>query len=283
MYSMNTSVLSTDLKLAPSQLYVAQLAPMVAFYRDHVGLEVLASSKTTALLGHNHTGIIELVEKPKLAHAGPRTAGLFHNAILFDSRGELSRAAGRLITTSPQLFSGTGDHLVSEAFYFNDPEGNGVELYFDRPASTWTWTNGHVAMDTLYIDPVDYINSNASQRGAPDKKLGHVHLRIGDINEARKFYVNLLGFNITATIPGALFISIAGYHHHIGLNTWLSNGAGIRTPALGLSDVTISLTSEQDVSNLASRLERANYTFTHAHGIVHVADPWGNNLIFTAP
>jgi catechol 2,3-dioxygenase len=255
---------------------------MVAYYRDHIGLEVLASSKTTALLGHNHTGIIELIEKPKLAHAGPRTAGLFHNAILFDSRGELSRAAGRLITTTPRHFSGTGDHLVSEAFYFNDPEGNGVELYFDRPSETWTWDNGQVAMDTLYIDPINYINSNASERGAVDKKLGHIHLRIGDINEARKFYVNLLGFDITASMPGALFVSVAGYHHHIGLNTWLSSGAGVRTPTLGLSDVTISLSSEQDVSNLASRLEQANHPFTHAHGIVHVADPWGNQLTFTA-
>lgn len=283
MYSMNTSLLSTDLKLAPSQLYVASLAPMIAFYHDHVGLEVLASSKATALLGHNHIGIIELIEKPKLAHASPHTAGLFHNAILFDSRGELSRAAGRVITTMPQLFSGTGDHLVSEAFYFNDPEGNGVELYFDRPRDTWEWVNGQIAMDTLYIDPINYINSNASERGVPAKKLGHVHLRIGDINEARKFYVNLLGFDITASMPGALFVSIAGYHHHIGLNTWLSNGAGVRTPALGLSDVTISLSSEHDVSNLASRLEQANYPFTHAHGIVRVADPWGNQLIFTAP
>jgi catechol 2,3-dioxygenase len=261
---------------------VANLEVMTNFYHNQVGLDILSKSESTTLLGHNNTGSIELIAQPKLGHAGPREAGLFHNAILFESRGALSRAAGTLITQTPQLFSGTGDHLVSEAFYFNDPENNGLELYFDRPSDTWTWHNGQVAMDTLYIDPINYINSNASERASENTRLGHVHLRIGDINEARKFYVNLLGFDITASMPGALFVSIAGYHHHIGLNTWLSSGAGVRTPTLGLSDITISLSSEQDVSNLASRLEQANYRFTHAHGIVHVADPWGNQLIFTA-
>jgi catechol 2,3-dioxygenase len=170
---------------------------------------------------------------------------------------------------------------VSEAFYFNDPEGNGVELYFDRPSETWQWSNGHVAMDTLYIDPVAYINVNASEYNESDKKLGHVHLRVGDISEARRFYVTLLGFDITASFPGALFVSIGGYHHHIGLNTWMSAGAGLRMPSLGLSDIKITLASADDVSHLAARLEASMYPFQYKQGVVHVADPWGNGLIFT--
>lgn len=279
---MTTSLLSPTLNLAPSQLYVADLAAMTSFYQKNVGLELLTSSKDSSLLGYGSTGIIELIAKPKLAHAGPREAGLFHNAILFNDRGELSRSVGTLLMQTPHLFSGTGDHLVSEAFYFNDPEGNGIELYYDRPADTWTWQNGHVLMDTLYIDPIEYVRSHASQTGQRDRKLGHVHLRVGDITEARKFYVQLLGFDITAALPGALFVSVAGYHHHIGLNTWLSQNAGTRQPTLGLSDITITLASDDSVSNLALRLERAKWPFTHSSGKVLVKDPWGNHLTFTS-
>lgn len=278
---MTKQVLSDSLMIAPSQLYVGNLSSMETFYHEQVGLELLEKSHDRTLLGQNHTGVIELVEKPKLLHASPRSAGLFHNAVLFSSRGELSRSVGRILTETPQLFSGTGDHLVSEAFYFNDPEGNGVELYFDRPTDTWQWIDGQIVMDTLYIDPITYIQANASEKTTSDKKLGHIHLRIGDIAQARHFYIDLLGFTVTADIGSALFISIAGYHHHIGLNTWLSQGAGQRTPTLGLSDVTITLENDNDVSLLASRLEAGGYVFTYANGKVLVKDPWGNSLIFT--
>jgi catechol 2,3-dioxygenase len=273
--------LSSSLAISPSQLYVRDLATMSDFYRDRVGLAILESTDERTLLGDNHTGVIELVEKKKLLYSPPRSAGLFHNAVVFASRGPLSRAVGEIISATPELYSGTGDHLVSEAFYFNDPEGNGLELYYDRPSETWTWENGHIVMDTLYIDPLQYIQSHGNEQTATEKKLGHIHLRIGDIEQARHFYIELLGFNITADIGSALFISIAGYHHHIGLNTWLSAGAGKRTPSLGLSDVTITLAHSDDVANLAVRLEAASYPFTYAQGKVRVDDPWGNTLIFT--
>lgn len=277
---MTKSLLTTSLHLAPSTLYVGELVRMTKFYHEQVGLEVLEKTHDSVLLGQGQTGVIQLVAKPKLQHASPRAAGLFHNAVLFSSRGELSRTVGNLVTTSPQLFSGTGDHLVSEAFYFNDPEGNGLEFYFDRPADTWKWINGQVAMDTLYIDPLHYIQSHASEHDSADLKLGHVHLKIGDIIEARRFYVDTLGFDVTADIGAALFVSIGGYHHHIGLNTWMSNGAGVRGETLGLSDVKISLGADDDLSQLAVRLEEAAYPFVHRGGGVYVTDPWGNDLIF---
>lgn len=278
---MKQSTLTQSLAINPSQLAVANLATMTDFYHKQVGLEVLSSSSDSTLLGHNNTGSIELIAKPNLAHAGPREAGLFHNAILFESRGALSRSAGTVLTNMPQQFSGTGDHLVSEAFYFNDPEGNGLELYFDRPADTWTWRNGQVAMDTLYIDPINYINSNASERASESTKLGHVHLRVGNISQARQFYINLLQFDITANLPGALFVSVAGYHHHIALNTWLSEGAGVRQPTLGLSSVSITLETQADLDNLATRLEHAGYAFELSQSGLLVADPWSNMLHFT--
>lgn len=284
MYSidMTDSTLSSSLLLDPSQLYVGDLKAMSHFYHNQVGLDVLESSPNRILLGHDQTGVIELVEKPKLQHEPPRSAGLFHNAILFSSQGALSRTVGNIITASPHLYSGTGDHLVSEAFYFNDPEGNGVELYYDRPKSEWKWIDGQIVMDTLYIDPISYVEQYSSRVIDDSKKLGHVHLRIGDIEQARLFYVALLGFDVTADIGSALFISIAGYHHHIGLNTWLSQGAGKRTPSLGLSEVTITLSSNHDVNLLAIRLDAAHYPFLHRNGKVLVSDPWNNSLIFTA-
>jgi catechol 2,3-dioxygenase len=276
-----TSILTDALSIAPSSIAVADLQKMVQFYQTHVGLDILEQSPTRALLGKDHIAIIELIARPKLAFAPPHSAGLFHNAILFSSRGDLSRTVGNIITHVPQLYSGTGDHLVSEAFYFNDPEGNGLELYYDRPRETWTWENGQVKMDTLYIDPIGYIQNYASERTTADKKIGHIHLKVGDIIRARKFYVDLLGFDITADVGSALFISIGGYHHHIGLNTWLSLGAPKRDTTLGLAAVEIKLSSEANVSKLATRLEAAAYPFRHTHGQLQVNDPWGNALIFT--
>jgi catechol 2,3-dioxygenase len=278
----NNHSLTDSLQLAPSELFVADLQLMTNYYRDIVGLSVLSSTKTSTILGYGQIPVITLISRPKLAHASPRSAGLFHNAIVFGSRGDLAQTVGNTIMHAPERFVGTGDHLVSEAFYFNDPEQNGLELYFDRPRDTWQWQNGQIVMDTLYIDPMDYINTHASDAGATDIKLGHVHLKVGDITKARLFYVDMLGFDITAMMPGALFVSIAGYHHHLGLNTWQSGGAGMRTPTLGLSDVTINLAHDADVARLAVRLEQASYPFAYTNGIVHVSDPWGNSLILNS-
>lgn len=278
MYSMTT--LTQSLSLEPSQLFVADIATMTRYYRDLVGLDVLEATATRTLLGHDSAGAIELIAKPKLAHANPRDAGLFHNAIVYDEKGSLARAAASVLTKAPHLFTGTGDHLVSEAFYFNDPEGNGLELYYDRPDDQWQWHDGHVKMDTLYIDPVQFIQHNANDYGSDSKKLGHVHLRVGNIAEAHTFYIETLGFTRTATFPGAIFMSVAGYHHHIAVNTWMSEGATRRQMSLGLSDVTISLDTADDVSALATRLEQNTIPFTLHNGILVVHDPWGNQLTF---
>ena len=272
--------LKTDLKLAPSELAVADLNAMMRYYRDIVGLSVLESGKDYVVLGQGQIEVIKLVSRPSLAHASPREAGLFHNAIVFDSQAELSRSAGSTIMQAPQTFSGTADHLVSEAFYFNDPEGNGLELYYDRPAEDWTWLNGRVQMDTLYIDPLFYIEKYANDQFISSKRLGHVHLRVGDISKARQFYVDTLGFDITATMPGALFVSVGGYHHHLALNTWMSEGAGLRSKSLGLSEFSLQLKDRDDLNKLANTLTARQYLFKEVGDRLHVSDPWGNKLIF---
>lgn len=277
-----TATLTQTLELAPSELFVADIKKMTAYYHGIVGLPLLETSAKSVTLGHDQTSVITLSSQPNLAYASPRNAGLFHNAVVFQSRGDLAQAAGNTIMKMPETFSGTGDHLVSEAFYFTDPEGNGLELYFDRPRDTWQWQEGHIKMDTLYIDPIAYVYKNASESTGSHIKLGHVHLKVGNIPEAQKFYVGLLGFDITALVPGALFISIGGYHHHLALNTWLSEGAGIRQPSLGFSEVTISLETNDDINRLATRLQAANHKFSLTNSRLTVSDPWGNILIFKA-
>jgi catechol 2,3-dioxygenase len=200
---------------------------------------------------------------------------------VYESRSKLAEAVQNILAKTPLLYEGTGDHLVSEAFYFHDPEGNGLELYFDRPRDEWQWNNGRVAMATLYIDPENYIKQYLGQdQEAGEKHLGHVHLRVGDIPNARKFYVDILGFDITFDMPSALFLSVGGYHHHIGANTWMSQGASKRTPALGLAEFDIHLPSADDFSNLSDRLQKFEYKYSDKNGQLEVADPWGNNIVF---
>src|SRR5690606_28037910 len=148
-------------------------------------------------------------------------------------------------TTFDGSFTGSADHLVSLAFYFDDPEGNGVELYWDRPREEWRWQDGSVAMDTLPLDPNGFIAEHrvapgdlaatgavaatgaAAAPGSAAASIGHVHLKVGNIDVARAFYVDTLGFEVTVgSWPGALFASAGGYHHHLGMNAWQSRGAG---------------------------------------------------------
>ena len=133
---------------------------------------------------------------------------------------------------------------MSKALYFDDPEGNGVELYWDRPREQWGWENGRVAMATEYLDPNGFLRENLVDPDALDgaAAVGHVHLKVGDITTAHEFYVDTVGFEVTAEYgTQALFVSAGGYHHHLAMNTWQSRGAQGRWPALGLGEVTIEL------------------------------------------
>lgn len=145
----------------------------------------------------------------------------------------------------PQTYVGHQETTSCPGYHFTDPEGNGVELYRDRPRDQWTWVGGQVQMDTLHIDPVAFVNR---ELGGLDPatlpptvaSLGHVHLQVGDVDSARDFYVDALGFDETFAMPGsALFVSAGGYHHHMAMNVWNSRGAGPRSRTLGLGVVDI--------------------------------------------
>ncbi|HAN23267.1 MAG TPA: glyoxalase, partial [Microbacterium ginsengisoli] len=150
-----------------------------------------------------------------------------HTAILFESRAALAAALYSVARHAPQTFTGSADHLVSQAFYFTDPEGNGIELYWDRARTAWSWTHGQVEMATLYLDPNAFLSEHLTEQAAAGStagdaaSVGHVHLSVGDVATARAFYVDTLGFDATASMGNqALFVSAGGYHHHMAMNVW---------------------------------------------------------------
>lgn len=267
-------------------LRVGDLDAMIRYYRDGVTLQLLSHEGPVAVLGRGTTPIVILEHAPELRHANPRDAGLFHTAILFDTREALATAVYSVATKHPGTFTGSSDHLVSEAFYFSDPEGNGVELYFDRDRSQWSWTHGTIEMSTLFLDPNEFLREHLTETAATaaargiglgDAVVGHVHLSVGDIPSVREFYVDRLGFETTSTYGSqALFVSAGGYHHHMAMNTWNSLGAGRRRPALGLGKVEIVVPGADDLGSLGERMSYYGVPTRDDGRTLAFDDPWSN-------
>ena len=274
----NAELLPPDTSMGAVTLWVADLESMIRYYRDAVGLTLFSEINGRAVLGHGATEVLILEHKPMMKHASPHEAGLFHTAILFPSQAALAKAVYSVAQKYPGTFTGSADHLVSKAFYFNDPEGNGVELYWDRDRSEWSWAHGSIEMDTIFLDPNEFLKENLVEGEVEDgKKVGHVHLSVGSIPAAEEFYVKMLGFEKTLNWGGAaLFVSAGGYHHHMAMNTWRSKGAGKRQLALGLGKVEIVLDSQDQVLETAERLNFYGLESNLDSGIARVEDPWGN-------
>lgn len=265
-------------------LWVSDVDAMVRYYRDGVGLTLLSEFNGRAVLGYQTREIVILEHKPGMKHASPHEAGLFHTAILFPSEAALAKSVYSVAQKYPGTFTGSADHLVSKAFYFNDPEGNGVELYWDRDRSAWSWVHGTIEMDTIFLDPNQFLNEHLSKEAVDEaKKVGHVHLSVGSIPAAEEFYVKMLGFEKTLNWGGAaLFVSAGGYHHHMAMNTWRSKGAGKRQLALGLGKVEIVLENQDQVLETKERLDYYQLNSTFDSGVTRVEDPWGNTISLQA-
>lgn len=287
---MNTASAASD-RLAPATamgavtLLVGDLDAQTSFYRDVVTLQVLDADGDAVTLGRAGRPLVILRHEPSLRHAAAGSAGLFHTAILFESQAALAAALYSVARRAPRAFTGSADHLVSQAFYLTDPEGNGIELYWDRDRSQWSWTHGQVEMDTLYLDPDAFLSEHLSAHGADgataadDARIGHVHLSVGDVATARAFYVDALGFDATAALgTSALFVSAGGYHHHMAMNVWNSRGAGPRMPALGLGRVDLALPDADGLGALAERLRHHGIPVRDDGRTIGFADPWNNAL-----
>ncbi|RIJ77748.1 VOC family protein [Nakamurella silvestris] len=281
--STRSDLLPSTTHMAGVTLKVADLDGMINFYRDGVGLSLLAQTGPLAVLGRAGTTVVTLEHSPELKHAPAGHAGLFHTAVLFEQEADLAASLYSVARRYPRAFTGSADHLVSKAFYFDDPEGNGLELYWDRPRSEWTWSGGEVQMASLVLDPNRFISQSltdeptAASVGAAALDIGHVHLKVGDIATGREFYVETMGFEVTANFgTQALFVAAGGYHHHLAMNTWQSHGAGPRFPALGLGQVSVAVPAVDDLQALADRLAHRDVPVEYDGAVLTVRDPWEN-------
>lgn len=276
--------LADDTEMGAVTLKVRNLDNMIKYYTEALPLEVLAQEGASAIVGRGSRPLVILEHAPELQHASPRAAGLFHTAILFETETALAAAVYAVAQYAPNTFTGSSDHLVSKAFYFNDPEGNGIELYWDRDRSEWSWVHGQVEMDTLFLEPNQYLRDYLTEDAMQDPMIGgatigHVHLQVGDIAGAQKFYVDWLGFDAThANTPGALFVSAGGYHHHMAMNVWNSRGAGPRDNTLGLGEVDIVLPSTDALGEVTDRVRHYGVQVADDGQTVSFQDPWANVL-----
>ena len=273
-----TELLPANTAMGAVTLWVADLDSMIRYYRDGVGLDLISHIEGRATLGFKDRTIVILEHKPAMKYASPHEAGLFHTAILFPSEAALAKAVFSVAQKYPGNFTGSADHLVSKAFYFNDPEGNGVELYWDRDRSEWSWVHGTIEMDTIFLDPNQFLKENLTESAVDeDKRVGHVHLCVGSVPAAEEFYVKMLGFEKTLNWGGqALFVSAGGYHHHMAMNTWRSKGAGKRQLALGLGNVEIKLEKKDQLEETKDRLDFHQQKTILEGDSLKVEDPWGN-------
>jgi len=275
-------------------LRVGDLEGMSAYYEQALALvpvtEQVRGREVHRTLGRAGAPLLRLVHTPELPPVDPRQPGLYHTAFLFPHASALAATVYRAAQHPSSRFTGSADHLVSEAFYFTDPEGNGIELYVDRPRSAWDIAaDGQVRMDTLHLDPNAYLQRHLTEDAvaaveAQPGQIGHVHLQVGDLDLARDFYVGAIGFDVTLSgYPGALFASAGGYHHHIGMNTWHSSGAGPRAATLGLGEVAVTVPTREDLDALAARLRARDLQFADDGRAITVQDPWDTRVTVALP
>jgi catechol 2,3-dioxygenase len=286
-------ILHPDTAMGAVTLRVGDLEGMSDYYARAFAMEPLEERSRDRdvhrVLGRGTTPLLRLIHTPDLPGVDPRQPGLFHTAFLFDDAASLAATVYRAAQEPRSRFVGSSDHLVSEAFYFTDPEGNGVELYTDRPREQWVRHGGQIEITTNFLDPNAYLTRHLVQ-GAVDAgpalagRVGHVHLQVGDLATARGFYVDALGFETTqAQYPGALFASAGGYHHHVAMNIWNSAGAGPRAARLGLGDVSVTVPEAAELEAVAARLRARGVGFRADGRSVVVDDPWGTQVTLALP
>jgi catechol 2,3-dioxygenase len=280
----NQDLLPAELTMGTVMLKVGDMKLMTDYYQRALGLDVVAEQDGGLYLGRRQKPLVHLAPAPGLSVPSRGEAGLFHTALLFEDQPALAATVASAAQFEPQSFAGSADHLVSEAFYFTDPEGNGIELYWDRPREAWSWDGKNVVMDSLALPPQRYLEQFLTEEAVTGQRetaagIGHVHLQVGDVQSAHDFYVGTLGFEKTAGWHGqALFVSAGGYHHHMAMNVWNSRGAGPRRDTLGLGEVLIEVPSGDDVGALADRLRLAGVQSHHTGAELRFEDPWRNRL-----
>ncbi len=274
-------------RLGRVRLQISDLERSLEYYRDVLGFRVLDRSGGLATLGAHGDDrpLVELVER-RGASPVPRRGrlGLYHFAILLPDRAALGRFVGHLGRLGVR--AGMSDHFVSEAVYLQDPDNHGVEVYADRPRSAWRHEGRQLAMATEPLDVRDLVQAagGESWTGMPaGTTIGHVHLHVGDLDEAAAFYHVGLGLDkVVWSYPGALFLSAGGYHHHLGTNTWAANAPLAGENDARLLEWEIVVPRPEDAEAAAHSVEAAGYGATRAGESWLLTDPWGTSLRITS-
>ena len=276
--------LPRETRLGRVKLQVADLAQSIEFYEEVLGLRTTAGDSSLAVLsGHgNDTPLIELHELPGAKSTPVRSRlGLYHFALLMPDRPSLGRFVRHL--GAIDVRAGASDHLVSEAFYLQDPDNLGIEVYADRPRSTWRRVGRELMMAT---DPIDIASLQAAGDGPwtgmpAGTTIGHVHLHVGDIATASSFFSDAIGFDrMSWSYPGALFLGAGGYHHHLGTNTWAGRAPSPAPDEARLLEWTVQLPSDAAVRDVAASLGRAGHVTQQDGAGLVVSDPWGTRIRF---
>jgi catechol 2,3-dioxygenase len=267
------------------RLTVTDVSRSRSFYERALGLCASDLADGSVALGAvDGPALVELSGDSSAQPLDRRATGLFHLAVLVPSRLDLAFALARLSAAEWPL-DGASDHLVSEALYLSDPDGNGIEIYRDRSREQWRRENGELQMATLPLDLrgiADELSSASSpQRHAPAAtRIGHTHLQVSELRDTEAFYAGVLGFDVVVrSYPGALFVSAGGYHHHLGLNTWHSRGSAAQPPgSVGLRSFEIVLPDQAALDAVLQRVSNAGLASAQVQGRSshHVRDPSGN-------
>jgi catechol 2,3-dioxygenase len=291
MEAPNPSAIPTAARRAPVHIgavgmRVRDLDRVTAYYRDMLGLTVQEHTRQVAILGVSGVALLELIHRPDALPDDPSEAGLYHTAFLMPTRADLARwilhAAKNRVP-----FTGASDHDVSEAIYLDDPESNGVEVYSDRPSEKWRRDGKLIFQktDPLDIDAImrEIDPATAAYPSAPEGlRIGHIHLRVGNVARAEAFYCSVLGLDVTRRRTGATFLSSGGYHHHLAVNVWHSNGAGIRnSKRAGLDWFAMEINDQPTIDGVKKRLDAAGISIEAIPRGIAAMDPWGTAIRFT--
>lgn len=268
-----------SLRVRTYGLTVRDLDRVAGFYRDIVGLTIYQRGRDAARLGAGGVTLLALTRDGGAAPDDRRSAGLHHTAFLLPDRTGLARFL-RHARAHDVPFKRVSHHAVTEALYFDDPEGNEVECCVDTPRETWRWAGDQLEITSELLDLTALA---AADDGAPYRaeglRIGHIHLRVGDVAAAEQFYAGLIGFTVTCRRTGAAFLSTGRYHHHFAANTWQSAGAGPRvTGTAGLAWFTIEADRAETLAAAGRRLEQAGAVLRCIDGGFETADPWGTRV-----
>ncbi len=277
-----TFATQTPMFIGMVTLRVRALDPMIDYYRDVIGLKVMERSAAGAKLGSGGVVLLSLEANPAAKLGAANAAGLYHTAFLMPTRKDLGIWLLHVARKRVPL-QGFADHLVSESVYLGDPEGNGIEVYADRDKSQWKWQDGSVAMatDPLNTDSLlGLTEQSAPFTTAPDgMRIGHVHLRVGNLDQANGFYRTAIGLDFTRARPGATFLASGGYHHHVAMNVWESQGAAKRDDATtGLAWFSLNIGKSDLIAAQAQRLTQAGVQTVKLDNGIEATDPWGTKV-----